>query len=375
MSEIKDWRKELKENITTVDELIALGLAPPEHKEALARVVQSYPMSITRYYLNLIKKYDDTDPIYKMCVASLYEHDEDGHTDTSGEKNNTVSEGIQHKYDNTVLLLSTNVCAMYCRHCFRKRMVGRSENETLNFVDDAIAYIKMHPEVDNVLISGGDALMNSNKVIEKYLKNLCEIPHIRFIRFGSRLPVVFPDRILEDEQLLSMLSYYASKKQIYIVTQFNHPNEIAEKSIAACDAFRKGGVPVMNQAVLLAGINDKPEILIELFNSLVAHGITPYYLFQCRPVKGVKSYFSLPLLKAADIVDRTRAGLSGPAKRFRFSMSHVTGKIEIIGKTKENRLVMKQHQAKNNDDLNNLFTVEVSEEDTWLPEKFEYCLL
>lgn len=375
MSGTTQWRKELKRNITTAEELAALGAVTPEDKEALAKVIKSYPMSITRYYLNLIKKYDYTDPIYKMCVASLFEHDEEGHTDTSGEKHNTVSDGIQHKYDNTVLLLSTNVCAMYCRHCFRKRMVGLTESETLSFVDDAIAYIKAHPEVDNVLITGGDALMNSNRVIEKYLKNLCEIPHVRFIRFGSRLPVVFPDRILKDHELLRMLSAYATKKQTYIVTQFNHPHEITEQSIAACEAFRKGGVPVMNQTVLLAGVNDSPDTLKKLFNCLTAHGITPYYLFQCRPVKGVKSYFSVPLLKAAEIVDETRAGLSGPAKRFRFSMSHVTGKIEIIGKTRNNKLILKQHQAKNNDDLNNLFAVDVGEEDTWLNDTFNYSIL
>jgi len=375
MSGAREWKKELQNNVTTAEELVTMGLAPPADKVALAKVIESYPMSITTYYLGLIKKYDYSDPIYKMCIASLFEHDEGGCTDTSGEKSNTVSDGLQHKYDNTVLLLSTNVCAMYCRHCFRKRMVGQSESETLSFVDDAVAYVKAHPEVDNVLISGGDALMNSNQVIEKYLKNLCEIPHIRFIRFGTRLPVVFPDRILKDDELVRMLSSYAAKKQIYIVTQFNHPNEITEQSIEACETFRKNGIPVLNQSVLLAGVNDNPKTLIELFNCLVAHGITPYYLFQCRPVKGVKGYFSLPLLKAAEVVDVTRAGLSGPAKRFRFSMSHVSGKIEIVGKTKDNKLVFKQHQAKDNADLNNLFTVDIGEEATWLTDKFEYELL
>lgn len=366
------WKKELLQNITTAEELAERGLIDQKDKEALAKVIQRFPMSITPYYLSLIKKFDYTDPIYKMCVASLNEKDSDGRLDTSGERHNTVADGIQHKYDNTVLLLSTNVCAMYCRHCFRKRMVGNSEKEVLSFLDIAIEYIINHPEADNVLITGGDALMNSNRVIEKYLRLLCDIPHVKFIRLGTRTPVVLPSRILSDPELVRILSRYAKRKAIYIVTQFNHPAELTPQSLAACLTFRKIGVPVLNQTVLLTGINDSSATLIELFNSLVASGITPYYLFQCRPVKGVKEYFSVPLLKAVQIVDDTRAGLSGPAKRFRFSMSHITGKIEIIGKTKDNLLLLKQHQAKNNDDLNNLFTVAVGEDDTWLPDKFDY---
>lgn len=375
MSKTKKWVEELEANVTSASDLAIRNLIDRADIEALDKVIKHYPMSVTEYYLGLIKKHDYTDPIYKMCIASLNESATGGNTDTSGEKSNTVSEGIQHKYDNTVLLLSTNVCAMYCRHCFRKRMVGQTENEVLGFVDGAVEYIKAHPEVDNVLITGGDALMNSNKVIEKYLRLLCDIPHIKYIRFGSRTPVVFPSRILEDDELIKILAEYGSRKTIYIVTQFNHPAEITPQSIAACETFRKNGIPVLNQTVLLADINDNSATLIDLFNNLVAHGITPYYLFQCRPVKGVKGYFAIPLLKAVDIVDATRAGLSGPAKRFRFSMSHITGKIEIIGKTNKNRLLLKQHQAKNNDDLNNLLTVAVNKEDTWLQDEFQSELL
>lgn len=375
MSQNKDWQKELANNKKTARELAELGFIDAADREALEKIIDNYPMSITDYYLSLIQTYDYSDPIYKMCIASLNEKEDEGKADTSGEQSNTISDGIQHKYDNTVLLLSTNVCAMYCRHCFRKRMVGNSESEVLSFVDSAVDYIRNHPEVDNVLITGGDALLNSNRVIEKYLSLLCDIPHIKFIRFGTRTPVVLPSRILSDPQLVDILSKYVQKKAIYIVTQFNHPAEITAESMQACQVFRTHGIPVLNQTVLLAGINDNPNILINLFNSLVANGITPYYLFQCRPVKGVKGYFSVPLKQAVDIVDATRAGLSGPAKRFRFSMSHIIGKIEIIGKTQDGRLLLKQHQAKNNEDLNNLFTVTVSDADTWLADTFAYKLL
>lgn len=371
----ENWKSEIKKNVTDAKGLADKGIIPLEKAEALQKIIDVYPMSVTQYYLDLIKKNDYSDPIYKMCIASLNEALTEGQTDTSGEQCSTVQDGIQHKYDNTVLLLSTNVCAMYCRHCFRKRLVGQSEEEVLSFVDSAINYINAHPEVDNVLITGGDALMNSNRVIEKYLSKLCEIPHVRFIRFGTRTPVVFPDRILKDDGLLELMQKYRRKKAIYIVTQFNHPNEFTAKALRATKLFRKAGIPILNQSVLLSGVNDNADTLVNLFNGLIANGITPYYLFQCRPVKGVKGYFTVPLLRAVDIVDETRSRLNGLAKRFRFSMSHITGKIEIIGKTQDNRLVLKQHQARDNKNLNNLFTVKANEKTSWLPDDYDYELL
>lgn len=370
-----DWRSELKDNITSAEELVAEGYAESSMLDELKVLIDKYPMSIPRYYLNLIENKDYSDPIYKMCVASLQEGLSGGSEDTSGEGDNTVSDGVQHKYENTVLVLSTNVCAMYCRHCFRKRMVGQSEDEVLKFTDQAIEYISTHPEVDNVLISGGDSLLNSNKVIQRYLEGLSSLPHIKFIRFGSRTPVVFPQRIYGDSELMSLFEKYSKRKTIYLVTQFNHPRELTKESLMATDMLRFAGVPVLNQTVLLKGVNDNVETLVDLFNGLTANGISPYYLFQCRPVRGVKDLFSVPLLSAVDIVDETRAKLSGVAKRFRFAMSHIIGKMEIIGKTQDNRLILKQHQAKGQSDINKLFTTKVSQHSTWLPAEFSCELL
>lgn len=372
---LKQWQEDLQHNITTAKELADKELIPKEETENLQKIIDKYPMNITEYYLSLIQKNDYSDPIYKMCVASYKENCEEGVSDTSGEALNTVDNGIQHKYDNTVLLLSTNICAMYCRHCFRKRLVGLSEDETLNFVDKAVDYIKAHPEVDNVLITGGDSFLNSNKVIEKYLSLLSQIPHIRFIRFGTRVPVVFPQRITTDNELIDILKKYKDKKTIYVVTQFNHPREFTQHAHEAINTLREAGVPVLNQTVLLAGINDDAKTLSNLFNSLVEAGASPYYLFQCRPLKGVKSYFSVPLLKAVEIVDHTRAKLSGVAKRFRFSMSHTKGKMEIIGKTKDDRIILKQHQARDNEDLNKFFTVPLNEDTSWLDDEFDFELI
>lgn len=369
-----EWQKELKNNIISVDSLAALGYIDEETRLKLKPLTEKYPMSIPRYYLNLIEKKDYSDPIFKMSIASLSEAQAGGSADTSGEGASTVTGGIQHKYDNTVLLLSTNVCAMYCRHCFRKRLVGLTEKEVLRITDEALEYIANHKEVDNVLISGGDALLNSNKVITRYLDGLTKIPHIKFIRFGSRTPVVFPQRIISDEELMRLFEKYGKLKTIYLVTQFNHPRELTKEALQATDMLRQAGIPVLNQTVLLRGINDSPQTLSELFNGLAANGISPYYLFQCRPVKGVKGLFAVPLLEAYDIVDSARGLLSGIAKRFRFIMSHITGKLEILGKTDDTTLMFKQHQARDNDNMNRIFAVKADSSSVWLSDDLDSAI-
>ncbi|MGI6213508.1 MAG: KamA family radical SAM protein [Christensenellales bacterium] len=367
-----DWRKELEGNITTACELASSGLIAENEKEKIAKIISKYPVNITSYYKKLIRKYDYTDPIYRMCVASVNELTPDGREDVSGEAENTVEEGLQHKYSNTLLVLSTNVCAMYCRHCFRKRMVGKSEDETLSFTQKAIDYAAAHPEIDNVLITGGDSFMNSNKVIESFLKGLCQIEHLKFIRFGTRLPVVLPGRIYQDKQLLDILAKYRKQKNIYVVTQFNHPRELTEEAQKAIEALNQIGIHMLNQTVLLAGVNDNANTLVRLFNGLVALGVSPYYLFQCRPIKGVKGYFNVPFSKGWPIVEETRAQLSGLAKRFRFAMSHIKGKMEILGITESGEMLLKQHQAKNEKHLNKIFTVRIDKNTSWLPDNIEY---
>lgn len=364
-----DWREELSDAVSSVDELADLGFVAKDKLPALKKVAQRYPVSVTRYYLNLIRKKDYSDPIYRMCIVSEDEKIPEGAKDTSGETENTVSDGIQHKYQNTVLLLSTHRCAMYCRHCFRKRMVGQSEEEILKFSDIAIEYIRNNPTVDNVLISGGDALLNGNRVIRRYLDGLTAIPHVRFIRFGSRAPVVLPQRITNDPELVEILSHYGKMKKIYLVTQFNHTREFTKEAVSAVGLLQRAGIPVLNQTVLLKGVNDDAGELTGLFHSFAEYGISPYYLFQCRPVRGVKKLFSVPLKKGCELVDRVRANLSGIAKRFRFAMSHVRGKIEIIGKMEDGRILLKQHQAKDKEDINNIFSVEVGDEDCWLNDE------
>lgn len=355
----------LKDNINNVNELKPYLKFSTNEKKIIEDIARIFPISSTKYYLNLINPEDPKDPIRKMVIPSAKELDLEGEFDTSGENQNTVMQGLQHKYATTALILSTNKCAMYCRHCFRKRLVGVNTNETLSFVEDATQYIASHQEINNVLISGGDSLLLDNDLIEQYLKKLCSIEHLDFIRFGTRTPVVFPKRIYGDETLLNLFKTYGQQKQIYVVTQFNHPRELTKESIKSIKALRDAGIIVNNQTVLLKGINDNPEVLAKLQNNLVKNGVLPYYIFQCRPVKGVKTQFQIPIKKAVQIVEDAKKLMNGHSKRLRFCMSHVTGKIEILG-INHGEIIFKYHQAKHKEDYGKIFVKELDDDTTWL---------
>ena len=202
------WQEELRRGVRTAEELAPLLGWSGEETARRAEVAKRFPMMITPYYLSLVDPKDPADPIARMCVPSLDEFGPGGSFDTSGEASNTKLEGLQHKYAQTVLLLSTNQCAMYCRHCFRKRMVGLTEDELNQRVDEAVDYVKRHKEITNILVSGGDAFMNSNAIIERYLRELTAIGHLDFIRFGSRVPVTLPERIYGDPEFLALFEEY-----------------------------------------------------------------------------------------------------------------------------------------------------------------------
>lgn len=367
-----DWKKELSNNLTTAEEVLeALNVElSDEEIDKLKLIIERYPMSVPKYYLSLINKEDPNDPIKKLCIPSISETDMSGSLDTSGEADNTVVVGLQHKYKETGMLLSTSNCAMYCRHCFRKRLVGQNDDEVNKNFSNIISYIKDHEDMTNVLISGGDAFLNNNKKIENYLKELTKIDHLVYIRFGTRIPVVFPVRIYSDGEFLSILEHYNRIKQIYIVTHFNHPNEITEESKKAVKELRNRGIVLRNQTVLLKGINDNSNTLEKLMKDLVAMGVVPYYIFQCRPVSGVKNQFQVPFKRACKLIDDTKNNLSGMAKSFKYSMSHKTGKIEIIGSMNEGKILFKYHQTKESENSGKIFELEVNDKQAWLPDQF-----
>jgi KamA family protein len=263
-------------------------------------------------------------------------------------------------------MLLTNRCAAYCRFCFRKRLVGVETEEVLDDVDRGLAYIAEHREINNVLVSGGDPFILDTEILEHVLQGLNKLDHLRFIRFGTRTPVVLPSRILKDPSLIALLKKYSRPdRRLYIVTHFNHPNEFTDKSIKAVGELINAGVVVNNQTTLLKHIHDDPAVLAEVQNRLTEIGVNPYYVFQCRPVKRVKEHFQFSLKRGFEIVEEARKQLNGVAKRFRYCMSHDTGKIEILG-LQGSRMFFKYHQARDEARLGNLFSIDVDDTAGWL---------
>jgi lysine 2,3-aminomutase len=299
-----DWHWQIRNQIRTVTELnklVDIGLGAEE-------MLSNFPMAITPYYLSMIDLNNPRDPIFRQCVPSIYE----GRTapedmaDPLHEDGDSPVPGLTHRYPDRVLLLVTDQCAMYCRHCTRRRKVGESDvAKPMEVVENAIEYIAQNPEIRDVLISGGDALLLSDEKIEHILIKLRAIPHVEIIRFGSRLPVVLPQRITDE--LCEMLKKY---HPIWVNTHFNHPAEISEASIEACAKLANAGIPLGNQSVLLAGINDCVHVMKELVQKLVKYRIRPYYIYQCDLSQGL-SHFRTPVAKGIEIIEALRGHTSG----------------------------------------------------------------
>ena len=371
------WENVLSNRCNDIRELQGLLGLDDDETARLASVQETFPMFVNPYYLSLIRADDPDDPIRRMCIPSTEELDLAGLADTSGETSSTVLPGLQHKYSETALVLSTSRCAVYCRHCFRRRLVGRSDEETVRDIDAVAAYVDAHSEITNVLISGGDALMNNRKVLCRYLESFAEIGHVRTVRLGTRIPAVFPQRITHDGELLGILERFGKHKQLHVVTQFDHPAEVTPESRDSVRALLRIGVPTRNQTVLLKRVNDDPEVLARLMDDLVGIGVAPYYVFQCRPTVGVKNRFQVPLHEGWKIVERARTRLNGLAKSFRFIMSHDAGKIEILGPLDSaattdgsepglQPVMFRFHQARDRRMLGKLFCMDVADDACWL---------
>jgi lysine 2,3-aminomutase len=359
--------KKLENSICSVEQLANYVDLSPNEKEQLEQVVQIHPMRVSPYYVSLINWNNPHDPIRKIAVPSFEELNLEGFYDTSGEAENTKMPGLQHKYSETALILATNRCATYCRHCFRKRLVGLPTDEIIKRFEEATEYVEKHGEINNVLISGGDPFVLSNEVIERFLEMLTKIEHLSFIRFGSRTPVTLPSR-LSDPELLGLFKKYSQMdKRLYVVTQFNHPREITPQSVSAVSNLINAGILFSNQTVLLRGVNDNPETLATLMNRLVSIGVTPYYVFQCRPVKRVKHYFQVPICEGVRIVEKAKANCNGHSKRFKYIMSHKTGKVEILG-IMNGEIYFKYHEAKDRGNLGVMFKRRVDEKAGWLDD-------
>lgn len=344
-----DWQQELQNNIDSVDQLKHYLSLSPEEEQDLRQVTAVHPMNIPRYYLDLIDPDDPADPIRKLAIpeaAELVVAGAMGETtaDPYGDDKHDKGNGILHKYAYTALVVATEYCSMYCRHCFRKRMVGLPNRQTVENFRNAAKYIAAHPEISNVVISGGDPLLLPTVVLRQMLDALQDIPHLNFVRIGSRAPVVFPTR-LADDALLQTLAEFNRDKTLQVPTHFNHPREITPEAAQAVRRLREAGITVNNQAVLLRGVNDDSETLTELMNGLMRIGVNPYYLYQCMPVARVRHHFQVPLKQGVDIVDEARRQMDGYAKRFKFIIGHDIGKLEICGRL-DDKLILKQIHAR-----------------------------
>ena len=314
LSKWKDWRWQLKNSVRSLEKFEYLtGIKFDEQERVeLQKTFDKFPLSITPYYLSLIKKDNfNNDPVFKQAFGSVRELitlDSELTDPLSEEKDSPVS-GITHRYPDRVLFHVSNTCAMYCRHCTRKRKVG-----DIDFVPSkeqlsaGINYINKTPQVRDVLLSGGDPLMMPDEKIDWLLSQISEIPHVEIIRIGTRIPVVLPYRITDN--LISVLKKY---QPLWINTHFNHPNEITSSSKAALAKLADAGFPLGNQSVLLADVNDCPRIMKSLVHKLVQNRVRPYYLYQCDLSEGL-SHFRTPIGKGIEIMESLIGHTSGFAR-------------------------------------------------------------
>ncbi len=337
-------------------------------KKRLEEVTKIYPFKANEYYLSLINWNDENDPIKNLIIPQYDEISVTwGDLDPSNEKKYTIIKGLEHKYPSVCLMLLSNVCAGICRYCFRKRLFNSNKKDFLTDYNSAFEYIKSHKEINNVLLTGGDPFILKTDKIKYILENLRKIEHVKIIRFGTRMPQFFPMRITDDKELLKLLKNFSyAEKRIYIITHYVHSNEITKESVKCIDALFDCKVTLANQTPLIRGINDKPEVLSELFNNLSYIGVPPYYLFQCRPASGNKIY-TVPIEEGYIIFEKAKNLCSGLAKRARYVMSHSTGKIEILGLTKEN-IIFRYHRSANPENSGKIMIFKRNPEATWFDD-------
>ncbi|WP_373230767.1 KamA family radical SAM protein [Cohnella sp.] len=318
---------------------------PEREREKLKQITEKFVFRVNEYYLSLIDWSDPNDPIRKLVIPNEGELMEYGRWDASDEDTNYVVSGCQHKYHSTALLIVSEVCGAYCRYCFRKRLFRNDVKEATSDIEPGLNYIASHPEINNVLLTGGDSLILATGKLRAIFQRLREIPHVQIIRLGSKIPVFNPMRIYEDEELLESIRMFSSaQKRIYVMAHINHPREITAEAVRGFQALHNAGAIIVNQTPVLRGINDDSFILSELLDKLSWAGVTPYYFFVNRPVAG-NGEFVLPLAEVYDIVEKAKARTSGLGKRVRLSMSHTSGKIEILA-IENGKAYLKYHQSR-----------------------------
>jgi len=301
--EQSEWKSILEKSIVSAEKL---PLICQSELDEISKVIETYPMCINPYYLSLIK--DKNDAIYRQCIPSIEELKDNLQEDPLAEEMTSPVIGLIHRYPDRVLMTVSNKCAMYCRFCTRKRKVGTERMPiTKEHILEGIAYISMHSEIRDVILSGGDPLMLEDEELEWILKKLRNIKHVEIIRIGTRIPCSLPQRITPE--LCNMLKKY---HPVYLNTHFNHPDEITEEAKDACEMLANAGIPLGNQSVLLKGVNDDPEVMKKLVQKLLTIRVKPYYIYQADMVKGT-NHFRTKVKDGMNIIKSLRGWTSGMA--------------------------------------------------------------
>ncbi len=309
----EDWHWQLKNRIRTKEELSQIIKLTPEEEKGIDKAKGRLAMAITPYWAAMIDAEDPDCPIRRQSVPVSYEFAVSPHemADPCAEDRDSPAPHLVHRYPDRVLLLATEHCAMYCRHCTRRRLVGDHEEKETgspeNKFDAAIEYIKANRKIRDVLISGGDPLVLEDEILESLISRIRDISHVELLRIGTRVPVTLPQRITEN--LVNMLKKYSP---IWMSIHFNHPKEITKRSKIACDMLSESGIPLGSQSVLLKGVNDRPFIMKRLVHDLLQIRVRPYYIYQCDPVRGTQ-HFRTPVAVGINIIEKLRGHTSGYA--------------------------------------------------------------
>lgn len=303
-----NWRWQFANRITTIEDLEQVINLTREERQGVQASLGKLRMAITPYYASLMNPDDPDCPIRQQAVPTIQETkiSRFASNDPLHEMEDSPVPGLTHRYPDRALILITDQCSMYCRHCTRRRFAGQADKElSLHNIKKALQYIKKTEAIRDVLLSGGDALCVSDQRLEYILKSLRAIEHVEVIRLGTRAPVVMPQRITQE--LCDMLRNY---HPLWINTHFNHPQELTAESKKACAMLANAGIPLGNQSVLVKNINDCPYIMKSLVQGLVKNRVRPYYLYQCDLSEGIE-HFRTPVAVGVEIIEMLRGHTSG----------------------------------------------------------------
>jgi len=308
----EDWHWQLKNRIRSKEVLSQVIRLTPEEEKGIDKARGRLSMAITPYWAALMDPEDPNCPIRRQAVPVRDESIIAPHemADPCAEDRDSPAPHLVHRYPDRVLLLATDHCAMYCRHCTRRRLVGEhneDEGDPETKFNAAVEYIKENRKIRDVLISGGDPLTLEDEHLERLIQKIRAVSHVEFLRIGTRVPVTLPQRITEN--LVNMLKKYSP---IWMSIHFNHPKEITKRCKMACDMLSDTGIPLGSQSVLLKGINDRPYIMRKLVQELLQIRVRPYYIYQCDPVRGTQ-HFRTPVAAGINIMEKLRGHTSGYA--------------------------------------------------------------